>query len=73
MSYLQATSAHPGFILPVAAPGEFDFNLLATLRAWWTEYQTAAALSALSDAALADIGVERSAIGAIARSAKRTG
>ncbi len=70
MSYVQASSAHPGFVSPAITPktsSDIEFNLVKAIRVWWLQYKTASQLNALSDAMLADIGVERSAIDSIAR------
>ncbi len=74
MSYIQASSAHPGFVVPAISPktpSDIEFNLLASLRVLWLQYKTAAQLNALSDALLADIGIERTEIPALARKVAR--
>jgi uncharacterized protein YjiS (DUF1127 family) len=54
-----------------AAPGLFRAPF-ATLRLWWRERRVAAALHALDDATLKDIGLYRCEIPSIAR-ARRAG
>ncbi len=74
MSYVQASSAYPGFVVPAITPqtpSDIEFNLIKMVRVWWLQYQTAAQLHALSNAMLADIGIERSAINSVARTAAR--